>query len=144
MSISTARFLNAIHMGRTNPQAFSFGVNTDSKKLDLPTVLESQIIDASDMDTTLTAFEPSNAQYKALKESLQHYLDLAAQDHSTPLPDPGKSSFALTPGYPALQSLAQKLPLVGDLQAAHDAGDRCQQRQTALKAAFAQSIRHQF
>ncbi len=122
MSISAARFLNAIHMGRTNPQAFSFGINTDGKKLDLPTVLESQIVNASDMDTTLTAFEPSNAQYKALKDSLHHYLDLAAQDHSDPLPDPGTSSFALSTGYPALQPLAQKLKIVGDMQASSDTG----------------------
>ncbi len=117
MSISTARFLNAIHMGRTNPQAFSFGIDTSGKKLDLPTVLESQLIDSSDIDTTLTGFEPSNAQYKALKETLHHYLDLAAQDHSTPLADPGKSTVALSASYPDLQPLAQKLTLVGDLQA---------------------------
>jgi murein L,D-transpeptidase YcbB/YkuD len=120
MSISTARFLNAIHMGRTNPQAFSFGIDSSSKQLDLPTVLESQIIDASDVDSTLTGFEPNNAQYKALKDSLHHYLDLASQDHSDPLPDPGKSTVALSPGYPALQPLAQKLTLVGDLQAPSD------------------------
>ena len=120
MSISTARFLNAIHMGRTNPQAFSFGVDNSSKQLDLPTVLESQIIDSSDVDTTLTSFEPANAQYKALKDSLHHYLDLAAEDHSDPLPDPGKSSIALSGSYPALQALAQKLTLVGDLQASSD------------------------
>ncbi len=115
MTVDTARFLNAIHMGRTDPQSLAFGIKSSGKQLDLPNVLESKVVNSSDIDTTLTGFEPQGAQYKALKTALQHYLDLAAQDHTSELPDPAKASIALNPGYPALDALIQKLRLMGDL-----------------------------
>ena len=120
MSVDAARFLNAIHMGRTDPQAFSFGIDTSSKQLDLANVLETQLSNSSDIPSTLDALEPQNAQFKALKTTLRQYLDLASKDHSDPLPDPGKSAVALSASYPALQPLAQKLTLVGDLQSGGD------------------------
>lgn len=121
MSVDAARFLNAIHMGRTDPQSFAFGMDSSSKQLDLPTVLESQLSTSSDVPATLDGLEPQNAQFKALKTSLKQYLDLAAKDHSESLPDPGKNSFAVSAGYPALQPLAQKLTLLGDLQTSGNA-----------------------
>lgn len=115
MTIDAARFVNAVHMGRTDPKSFAFGINNSSKQLDLPTVLEEQLASSSDMDTTLDAFEPQTAQFKALKSALKHYLDLSAQDHTEPLPDPGKgSTVPLNRGDHALQPLAQKLQLLGD------------------------------
>ncbi len=120
MTVNAMRFLNAIHMGRTDPKFFAFGIDSSSKQLDLPNVLDDQIASASDVDKALTDLEPQSAQYKALKDQLQHYLDLAAEDHTDPLPDTS-SSAALTRGYPGLQTLQQKLQLLGDLQ--NDTGD---------------------
>ena len=120
MSVDAARFLNAIHMGRTDPQAFSFGIDTSGKQLDLATVLESQLSTSTDVTATLDGFEPQNAQFKALKATLKQYLSLSGKDHIEALPDPGKSSFAITASYPALQPLSQKLVLLGDVQASGD------------------------
>ena len=116
MTVNAMRFLNAVHMGRTDPKFFAFGIDSSSKQLDLPTVLDQQIASASDVNKALDDLEPQSAQFKALKEQLQHYMDLAAKDHSDPLPEVTKTSVALTPGYPALQALQQKLQLLGDLQ----------------------------
>ena len=119
MTVNAMRFLNAIHMGRTDPKYFAFGIDASSKQLDLPTVLDQQIASASNVDTALTALEPQSAQYKALREQLPHYMLLAAQDHTDTLPQ-GSSTAAVTVtrSYPALQTLEQKLQLFGDLQGA--------------------------
>lgn len=123
MTVSAMRLVNALHMGRIDPQHFSFGVKVDEKQLDLPEVLDSQLTGSSDVNATLDALEPQTAQYKALKQALKHYLDLASQDHIAPLPDPGKSAASLTSGYPGIQSLTQKLQLVGDLAGAPEAAN---------------------
>ena len=123
MSVDAARFLNAVHMGRTDPQAFSFGVDSSGKQLDLSSVLQSQLSGSSDVAATLDELEPQNAQFKALKASLKQYLDMAAKDHSSALPEAGKSSFAVNGSYPGLPSLVQKLALLGDMQGSEDAKD---------------------
>ncbi len=131
MTVNAARFLNAIHMGRTDPQYFAFGVKNDEKQLDLPTVLESQLSSASDVDEILTSFEPQGAQYKALKEALKHYRALADRDHSDALPEiTGSASVALNARYPALPALAAKLQLAGDLSGG-PSGEVSQETSTA-------------
>ncbi|GAA3754552.1 L,D-transpeptidase family protein [Terriglobus aquaticus] len=120
MTVNAMRFLNAIHMGRTDPKFFAFGIDSSSKQLDLPTVLTDQIASASEVDKALTDLEPQSAQYKALRDQLPHYLDLAAQDHSDPLPSPGTSAASLSRSYPGLAALQQKLQLLGDLQGGTD------------------------
>ena len=121
MTVDAMRFLNAIHMGRTDPKFFAFGIDSSSRQLDLPTVLTDQIASAGDVDKALTDLEPESPQYKALRDQLPHYLDLAEQDHTEPLPDPGTSSVALSRSYAGLQTLQQKLQLMGDIQGAAEA-----------------------
>lgn len=120
MTVNAMRFLNAIHMGRADPKYFAFGIDSSVKQLDLPTVLEQQFVSASSVDPALTTLEPTSPQYKALKDELKHYLDLVPEDHGSPLPDVPKGAIALSAGYPALQPLAQRLELVGDLPASTD------------------------
>lgn len=115
MTVNAARFLNAIHMGRTDPQYFAFGIKSDGKQLDLPNVLESQLSNSSDLEETLTSLEPQGAQYKALKDAMKRYLALASQDHIDALPDVGKSPVAPNGSYAGLQALLQKLQMLGDL-----------------------------
>lgn len=117
MTVTCMRFLNDLHMGRTIPTHFAFGVKGyDTKKLDLPTVLRDQIVDAGDIPGAVDKLEPQTEQYKALKTALAHYRELAAADNVEPLPtlpENGKP-VALTPGYPGLQALQQRLTQVGD------------------------------
>ncbi|WP_419805358.1 L,D-transpeptidase family protein [Terriglobus sp.] len=139
MTVNAARFLNAIHMGRTDPKYFAFGIDSSSKQLDLPNVLGDQIASADDVDKALTDLEPQSAQYKALREQLPHYLDLAAQDHTSPLPDPGTKSVALTHGYADLPALQQKLQLFGDLQGDTGTGTTPQPENTAASTSAPQT-----
>lgn len=117
MTVNAMRFLNAVHMGRTDPKFFAFGIDSSSKQLDLPTVLNDQFTSASDVNKALDDLEPQSAQFKALKDQLPHYQELASQDQTEPLPDTGNGSVALSAHYAGLQTLQQKLQLMGDLQA---------------------------
>ena len=120
LTVNAMRFLNDLHTGRTVPTHFTFGVKGfDDHRLDVGSVLSNQIVDASDVPKAIDALEPQAAQYRALKDALAHYLELAAQDHVEPLPAIENSSkpLALTANYPGLQALQQRLELVGDLAA---------------------------
>ena len=123
MTVTCIRYLNDLHMGRTIPTHFAFGVKGyDGKKLDNPTVLKDQIVDAGDIKDAVDKFEPQTAQYKALKDALAHYQELASKDNIEPVPEvPDKSKpSAITASYPALAALQQRLIQVGDSTA--DAG----------------------
>ncbi|MGI4854160.1 MAG: L,D-transpeptidase family protein [Janthinobacterium lividum] len=124
LTVTAMRFMNDLHMGRTVPTYFTFGVKGyDTKKLDDATVLSQQVVSASDIPKAMDALEPQAEQYHALKETLAHYTDLAAQDHVEPLPDMDSKAkpMTLSAAYPGLQALQQRLMLVGDLQAADGA-----------------------
>ena len=114
MTVNAMRFLSDLHMGRVNPSHFAFGVKIDAKKLDLPDILKSQIVEAGDVAEAVSALEPTNDNYKALEAALPHYLDLAAQDHTEPLPAVEKS-MPLTRSYAGYAALQAKLSLYSDL-----------------------------
>lgn len=137
LTVNAMRYLNDLHQGRTNPAHFTFGVKGyNEKKLDVVTVLNTQIVDASDVTAAVDAAEPQSLQYKALKTGLKQYLDLVPQDHTDPLPEmnPSAKSIAITPGYPALQSLQQKLTLLGDYSGDANA--------TASSADLTEALKH--
>ncbi len=120
LTVTAMRFLNDLHTGRTLPTHFAFGVKGyDGKKMDDAAVLAQQIVDAGDISKAVDAFEPQAQQYRALKDALAHYTELAQQDHVEPLPVMENTSKPLTlsAGYPGLQALQQRLSLVGDLSA---------------------------
>ncbi|MEG9433001.1 L,D-transpeptidase family protein [Terriglobus sp. ADX1] len=137
LTVNAMRYLNDLHQGRTNPAHFTFGVKGyNEKKLDVVTVLNTQIVDASDVTAAVDAVEPQSLQYKALKTGLKQYLDLVPQDHTDPLPEmnPSAKSIAITAGYPALQSLQQKLTLLGDYSGDANA--------TASSADLTEALKH--
>jgi murein L,D-transpeptidase YcbB/YkuD len=123
MTVNTMRYLSDLHMGRVNPAHFTFGIKGyDDRRIDASAILNDQLLDASDVTKVLDSMEPQAAQYGQLKTALAHYLDLATQDHSTPLPeiDAKAKTVPLTASYPAMQSLQQKLALFGDLATGSD------------------------
>ena len=123
MTVNAMRFISDLHNGRVNPAHFTFGVKGyDSNKIDASGTLNDKLLDSSDVSKDLDDVEPQAEQYSALKTALAHYLELAPQDHIDPLPDMQNSAkpLALTASYPGLQSLQQRLALVGDLDTPAD------------------------
>ena len=114
LTINAMRFISDLHVGRVNPKHFSFGINIDAKKLDLPAFLATQVIEASDVDGVVNSVEPQTLQYKALKDALRQYRGLLPQDNTEPVPlVTGKS---VEPGKPYSGSaqVQAKLKLLGD------------------------------
>jgi murein L,D-transpeptidase YcbB/YkuD len=123
MTVNAMRFVSDLHNGRIDPAHFTFGIKGyRTNAVDPMSTLNDKILDSSDVAKALDELEPQAAQYAALKDALAHYLELVPQDHIEPLPAIENSAkpLALTASYPGLQSLQQRLALVGDLAAAAD------------------------
>jgi murein L,D-transpeptidase YcbB/YkuD len=114
LSVNTMRYLSDLDVGRVNPKHFKFAINDGKKTLDLSQFLLQKLVVAGNVAETLNEVEPPYLGYRRTEAALATYLALAAQDHSTPLPDVAKT---LGPGdgYPGVGPLAQRLQLLGDL-----------------------------
>lgn len=120
MTVDAMRFVSDLHIGRINPQRFSFGVNVDQKKYDLADFMQKVVIDAVNVDDALNDAEPQIPEYAKTKEALAQYVSLLPQDHTGPIPAvTGKS---IEPGKPYTGSatLAARLQLFGALDAVPD------------------------
>ncbi len=114
MTVAAMRYISDLHIGRVNPQHFSFGVNVQTKKYDLPAFLAQQVVTAGDPGDALKGVEPDSAAYRDTEAALTHYQDLAKRAGAEqPLPEPAKP---LAPGspYPAAAALSARLQLLGN------------------------------
>jgi len=115
MTVLAMRFISDLHVGRVNPQHFSFGVNVESKKYDLAQFVQEHLIDANDVDDALNDAEPQSPEYKATKAAITRYVSLLTQDHTSAVPSvTGKSIEAGKP-WPGSEAVAGRLALFGDL-----------------------------
>ncbi len=108
------RYISDLHVGRVNPKHFEFGIDVEQKRYDLPQFLAHQLLGASNVAQVLNEVEPPYLAYQRTEVALQMYLALAAQDHSLPLPEVQKTLVA-GDSYAAVEGLAQRLHLLGDL-----------------------------
>ena len=116
MSVAAMRYVSDLHIGRVNPEHFSFGVSVQSKKYDLANFLVQQVVAAADMDDALKGVEPDSDAYRDTLKALAHYQDLARRSAGVEaLPAPARP---LAPGspYAGAAALATRLALLGDLE----------------------------
>lgn len=113
MSIISMRFVSDLHIGRVNPQRFSFGVNVDQKKYDLPQFLNEKLVDTDSVDDALSAAEPQAPEYVATKQALAQYVSLLPQDIAGTIPVVTGKPIAPGEHYSGSQALAQRLALFG-------------------------------
>ena len=114
MTVAAMRYISDLHIGRVNPQHFSFGVDVQTKKYDLPHFLATQVVSAGDPRDALKGVEPDSPAYRDTEAALVHYQDLAKQAGTEqPLPAPAKP---LAPGspYAGAAALAARLQLLGN------------------------------
>jgi murein L,D-transpeptidase YcbB/YkuD len=114
LTICTMRYISDLHIGRVNPQHFTFGLDVEQKKYDLPNFLRGRLVEASDPEAVLNSVEPAFAGYKRAKAALLRYFELQRQDNGEQLPIPAKTVAPGSP-YPGVVRLAQLLRLLGDL-----------------------------
>ena len=119
MTVSVMRYISDLRIGRVNPTHFNFDINTADKKYDLPEFVSDNAVDASDVPKLIQSVEPDSEQYRKTEIALAHYLDLAKQQTAAPadpLPTVAKP-IAVGASYAALDALATRLQLEGDLAA---------------------------
>jgi murein L,D-transpeptidase YcbB/YkuD len=116
LTVGVMRYISDLHIGRVNPKHFSFGIDIEQKKYDLPQFVTTNVIHAANVQTVLDGVEPPYNGYKATEAMLQRYLQLAAQGDGPPVPDVPKT---VAPGdaYAGVSQLTQRLRLLGDLHA---------------------------
>ncbi len=114
MTIDVTRFVSDLHMGRINPQHFSFDIKSEQKKLDWADFLANKAVDATDVPQLITSLEPDSEIYRQTEKSLPHYLDLAKQQtDTTPLP-PVTKPVTAGQSYAGVAQLWKRLQLEGD------------------------------
>jgi L,D-transpeptidase YcbB len=115
LTVCTMRYISDLHIGRVNPQHFSFGLSIQRKKYDLAQFIRDRLVDGNEIRAVLNSVEPPFAGYKRTEAALDRYLKLAQQDDGQKLPDVSKP---VEPGneYAGIPRLARLLRLLGDLR----------------------------
>jgi murein L,D-transpeptidase YcbB/YkuD len=116
LTVCVMRYISDLHIGRVNPQHFTFGLDVDQKKYNLPEFVRQRLLTASDPKAVLDGVEPPFAGYRRTQAALMRYFELARQDDGEQLPVPAKT---VAPGapYPSVPRLVRLLRLLGDLPA---------------------------
>ena len=114
LTVCTMRYISDLRIGKVNPKHFSFGLDIETKKYDLPAFLRQRLVNAADVKSALNGVEPPYPGYKRAQAALLKYLELARQDDGEQLPVPAKT---VAPGgaYPGVPRLTRLLRLLGDL-----------------------------
>lgn len=115
LTICTMRYISDLHIGRVNPQHFTFGVDVEARRYDLSSFLAGQVLAAANVQVALNGIEPDSDNYRATESALVHYQELTRRAEDTPLlPMPTQP---LSPGahYAGVSALGERLALLGDM-----------------------------
>ena len=116
MTVSTMRFIRALHVGRVNPKTLGRQLYVDKRKYDLGEFIYDKVIHANDPAEVVKSVEPTFPGYLRALAALHRYREFAKEDTGLALSVPEKS---IAPGgdYADLPRLTKLLRLVGDLPA---------------------------
>jgi murein L,D-transpeptidase YcbB/YkuD len=114
LTIGAMRYLSNLRIGRLSPKPLAFDIDLDQKHYDLPQFLVQKVLAASNVPEIMSKVEPQYLGYQRTETALQTYLNLAAQDHSEPLPIPQRT-LKSGDAYIGATKLDQRLRLLGDL-----------------------------
>jgi murein L,D-transpeptidase YcbB/YkuD len=148
MTISAMRYFEDLHVGRVNPQALNFDIDTPLKRagFDVATLLNDQVVDKSDVAQVAESVEPQSPMYKATEQALAGYRALAAQQSAaaqTALPElpSGAKPVGVGGAYSAVPQLWSRLQLEGDAPA-DAAGDDATKSPQSYNDEVAAAVKH--
>ncbi len=148
MTIAAMRYFEDLHVGRINPQALNFDIDTPAKRaaFDVATLLNDQVVDKSGVAQVAESVEPANPMYKETEQALAEYRLLAMEQSAAPWPDlPALASGAKPVGvggwYAALPQLWARLQFEGDAPA-ESKGDEATKAPQYYSAAVAAAVKH--
>ena len=142
MTVSTMRYIRALHVGRVNPKTLGRQLDVNSRKYNLGEFLYGKIVSANDPEGAVKTVEPTFEGYLRTLDALHRYREFAKVDTGKPMLVPAKP---IAPGgaYPDLARLSQLLQLVGDLPAsAHVDSDSTTYQGALVEAVKSYQIRH--
>src|ERR1700683_376764 len=97
LTVSTMRYIRAIHCGRANPKEFKFELDTAGQQLPLAEFMQTQVLNASDPAAQIQKFEPPFLGYRELLALLPVYEGYANQAEGEKFPTVTKT---VRPGQP--------------------------------------------
>jgi L,D-transpeptidase YcbB len=116
LTVSTMRYVRAIHVGRVNPKEFNFQLDMQEGPFGLADFLQSTVLNSSDPAAEIQKTEPPFLGYRKLISLLPVYEEYARKADGQKLPLVAK---AVRPGQPyaGLPGLGKFLQIIGDIPA---------------------------
>jgi murein L,D-transpeptidase YcbB/YkuD len=125
MTICAMRYLEDLHVGRVNPESLNFDIDVPAKRaaFDVATLLNDDVVDATNVPAVAETVEPQNPMYQATEQALPNYQVLAMAQSAAPVqPLPalpsGTKPVGLGGSYNAIPQLWARLHFEGDAAAA--------------------------
>jgi murein L,D-transpeptidase YcbB/YkuD len=115
VTVSTMRYIRAIHCGRVNPKEFKFQLDMEEgKQLPLAEFIQTHVVNASDAAAEIQKLEPPFLGYRKLLALLPVYEGYANQVEGEKLPTVTKT---VRPGqaYAGVVPLGRFLQIIGDI-----------------------------
>jgi murein L,D-transpeptidase YcbB/YkuD len=137
LTVSTMRYIRAIHCGRVNPKEFKFELDTDGLEIPLAEFIQTQVLNANDAAAEIQKLEPPFLGYRKLLALLPVYEGYAKQDD-------GKKMATITktvrPGQPyaGVDRLGRFLQVIGDIPASAQLNPKA----TIYEGVLVQGVKH--
>jgi murein L,D-transpeptidase YcbB/YkuD len=114
LTVSTMRYIRAIHCGRVNPKEFKFQLDVEGLQLPLAEFIQTQVVNAADPAAEIQKLEPPFLGYRKLLALLPVYEGYAKQAEGEQLPPVTKT---VRPGQPyaGVVRLGRFLQVIGDI-----------------------------
>jgi murein L,D-transpeptidase YcbB/YkuD len=137
LTVSTMRYIRAIHCGRVNPEEFKFQLDTEGKRLPLAEFIQTQVVNASDATAEIEKLEPPFLGYRKLLALLPVYEGYANQAEGEKLTTVTKT---IRPGQPyaGVARLGRFLQIIGDIPA----GARLNPNASIYDGALVEGVKH--
>ncbi|MET0987507.1 MAG: L,D-transpeptidase family protein [Steroidobacteraceae bacterium] len=114
LSMASLRLILHLQRGRVSPRDAGFDLSFPMQRLDPAQALD-ELSHARDLTATLDRYEPRSERYRALKDALAQYRNLARQEHLTRLQPMPRNKLELGDSYGGAQQLRVLLFRLGDL-----------------------------
>ena len=139
LTVATMRYIDALHIGRINPQHFKFGLTVGPKRIDLSEFVLTRVLPApaANLGAVIDTVERPHSGYRRAEVALAQYMKLAAEGDGDPVPMPSKT---VRPGetYAGIPQLVQRLHHLGDLAST----DGASESPTVYKGPVVAAVKH--
>jgi murein L,D-transpeptidase YcbB/YkuD len=137
LTVSTMRYMRAVHCGRVNPEEFKFQLDVEGQQLPLAGFIQTHVLNAIDAATEIQNLEPPFLGYRKLLALLPVYEGYANQDDGEKLPTITKT---VRPGQPyaGVIRLDRFLQTIGDIPA----GAQLNPNATIYEGALIVGVKH--